>query len=601
MAGMAENQPSGALAGQPVVDVEPPAAPEGISAADAAELDYERRELESGRMPAWTEGELPDPPVARKGVLAILGPGLMMAGAAIGGGEWLMGPAVTAQYGGVIMWLALLSILTQLAYNVEVSRYALYCGESIFVGYMRLLPGPRFWTGVYLFVDFFGLWPYLAANAAVPLAAAIFGHLPGALPTTYMTPAELSQKTGVEIAIVQDVANNPKAYGTAAGQTPLPQPIADMMTRETTTRNWLGYAIFAGCFIPLIFGGKIYTVLERIMVVKVILVLGYLLFLGIVFVSPGTWAEIFGGFIGLGPKADGSWGFGFLPSGPNAPKKLDWALLGAFAAIAGQGGMNNSQFSSYVRDRGWGMGRHVGAIGSVVGGRHVRLAHTGKVFPVTQESLAKWKGWLRHIYRDQWAIWFVGCILGVAIPALISLQYLRDDFLAGQTFKGDEVAAKTAEALRNETNNQAYWFMTLLCGFLVLAPNQITAADGLIRRWTELLWTGNKKLHRLEGNKVRYVYFALLTAYLIWGLAILVYTGDKPLTIVKASGVIMNFALGFTAVHTLVVNLVLLPKELRPGWLGRIGITACAVFFLGIAWLGLPQALRDLGLMSPTP
>jgi len=567
-------------------------------AVEAPEVvDDEAGELAVGTMPPWTEGELPEPPVLKRGLLGVLGPGLMMAGAAIGGGEWLMGPAVTAQYGGVIMWLALASILTQLAYNVEVSRYALYCGESIFVGYMRLLPGPRFWTAVYLFVDFFGLWPYLAANAAVPLAAALLGHLPGALPTNYLPADEVARQTGVELRIVEQIKADPGQFGPAPAQTPLPQPIADTMRREIKLRNWLAYAIFAGCFIPLIFGGKIYNVLEKIMVAKVFIVLGYLLFLGIFYVSPGTWGQIFGGFVGLGPDSTGAWGFQFLPSGPHAPP-LDWALLGAFAAIAGQGGMNNSQFSSYCRDRGWGMGRHVGAIGSIVGGRKVRLAHTGKVFPITDESMRRWKGWLRVIYRDQWMIWCVGCILGVAIPALVSMEYLRPEFLAGKTFKGDEVAAKTAEALRNHTGHAAFWFMTLLCGFLVMAPNQITAADGLVRRWAELLWTGNRRLHRLEGNKVRFVYFVLLAVYLVWGLLILVWTGDKPLTIVKASGVIMNFALGFTALHTLVVNLVLLPKPIRPGWIGRIGIASCAVFFLGVAALGLPQALKDLGLLG---
>jgi amino acid transporter len=401
----------------------------------------------------------------------------------------------------------------------------------------------------------------------------------------------VAQRTGVPIAIVQQIAANPQQFGEGAGKTPLPQPIAQEMAREQRLRNWLAYGIFAACFLPLIFGGKIYTVLQSIMVVKVILVLGYLLFLGLFYVSPGTWAEIFGGFVFVGKQPDGSWRLGLLPGEP-----VDWALLGAFAAIAGQGGMNNSQFSSYCRDRGWGMGRHVGAIGSIVGGRKVKLAHTGTVFTISSEAMARWKGWLKVIYRDQWAIWFVGCILGVAIPALISLEYLRDDFLAGKVFKGDEVAAKTAEALERATGNPAFWFMTLLCGFLVLAPNQITAADGLIRRWTELLWTGNRKLHRLEGNKVRYVYFSLLTAYLCWGLVILVWTGHKPLTIAKASGVIMNFALGFTALHTLAVNHILLPKELRPGWMGKIGVASCAVFFLGIAALGLPQALKDLGL-----
>jgi Mn2+/Fe2+ NRAMP family transporter len=582
---------------------DPPAAE--ASAQASAVVDYRtpgtHPELESGKMPAWSTGELPDPPKITGGVLGILGPGLMMAGAAIGGGEWLMGPAVTARYGGVVMWLALVSIITQVAYNVEVSRYALYCGESIFVGFMRLLPGPRFWTGVYLFVDFFGLWPYLAANAAVPLAAAILGHLPAAAPLSYLPPEQIARDTGVQVDVVKDIQKNPQNYGGGAGKTPLPPAIVEwskarqpQVEREKTLRNWLGYAIFAGCFIPLIFGGKIYTVLERIMVVKVVLVLGYLLFLGIFYVNAGTWGQIFGGFIGLGPDASGNWAFRFLPTGPGAPP-LDWALLGAFAAIAGQGGMNNSQFSSYCRDRGWGMGGQVGAIGSIVaGGRNVKLAHTGKVFEVNERTLPRWRGWLRVIFRDQWAIWFVGCVLGVAIPALISFQYLRPDYVAGKTFSGDEVAAKTAQALQAHTGNNAFWFLTLLCGFLVLAPNQITAADGLIRRWTELLWTGNRKLHRLEGNKVRYVYFSLLVAYLVWGMVILVFTGDAPLVIVKVSGVIMNFALGFSALHTLAVVCLLLPKPLRPGWLGRIGISSCAVFFLTISALGVPQALRDL-------
>src|SRR5262249_20467089 len=48
---------------------------------------------------------------------------------------------------------------------------------------------------------------------------------------------------------------------------------------------------------------------------------------------------------------------------------LDWALLAAFAAIAGAGGMSNSLFSNFARDKGWGMGRQTGAIPSVIGGR----------------------------------------------------------------------------------------------------------------------------------------------------------------------------------------------------------------------------------------
>ena len=40
-------------------------------------------------------------------------------------------------------------------------------------------PGPRLWTCLYLVLCFYLIWPYMAANAAVPLAAAVLGHLPG--------------------------------------------------------------------------------------------------------------------------------------------------------------------------------------------------------------------------------------------------------------------------------------------------------------------------------------------------------------------------------------------------------------------------------------
>ena len=91
-------------------------------------------------MPQWNVGELIDAPKFKmSNWFAMLGPGLLMGGAAIGGGEWLVGPIVTAKYGGAMLWLATLSVLGQVIYNIEISRYTLYTGEPIFTG---ARPGP---------------------------------------------------------------------------------------------------------------------------------------------------------------------------------------------------------------------------------------------------------------------------------------------------------------------------------------------------------------------------------------------------------------------------------------------------------------------------
>ncbi|HID21467.1 MAG TPA: hypothetical protein EYP14_03595 [Planctomycetaceae bacterium] len=100
----------------------------------------------------------------------MIGPGLVLGAASIGGGEWLTGPMVTAKYGGGLLWLATLSIPGQVVYNLEISRYTLYTGEPIFVGKFRTVPGPTFWIVVYLILDFGSIFPYLAAFAATPLA-----------------------------------------------------------------------------------------------------------------------------------------------------------------------------------------------------------------------------------------------------------------------------------------------------------------------------------------------------------------------------------------------------------------------------------------------
>ena len=147
-------------------------------------------------------------------------------------------------------------------------------------------------------------------------------------------------------------------------------------------------------------------------------------------------------------------------------------------AIAGAGGLTNSLFSNYTRDKGWGMGARAGAIPSAVGGRTITLLHVGRVFEVTGEAPKRWRGWIRHILRDQ-GIWVVCSLIGMALPCMMSLEFIRNAPLAG-----DQVAAMSAEGMAARYPDYAYilWPLTLLISFIVLAPNQIQSGDTLPRR-----------------------------------------------------------------------------------------------------------------------
>lgn len=570
-----------------------------MNESDPLNVQKQPKFVEAGELPAWEVDELPDPPSMRWGLKDVIGPGFMMVGAAIGGGEWLMGPTVATKFGGSIMWLAFLSIGLQLIYNVEVIRYANYCGESMFVGFFRLFPGPRVWAWFYLFIDFFGLWPYLAASAAVPISAVLLGHVPEQPMTKYIqSDVEIAKIAGVDEALVKRIREKPKSFAAKADPQAnieaYPQAFLEQIQKDKSVVRMISFAVFMLAFVPLLVGGKIYNALVKIMTVKIFITLAYLTYLAFAFVTPTTWFEIFAGFFFYSTTASGEWQFQFVRGGigelftdDGTGPKL--AIVGAFAAIAGQGGMNNAQFASYARDRGMGMGGKVGAIGSIVGGRDLALSHTGKCFLITQAAMEKWRGWMRLVWRDQVAVWGLGCVLGMAIPALVSLELLR-----GKTVQSNEVAAITADILRERTGIPAMWYLPLIVGFFVLVPTQVTAAEGLVRRWTEVSWSASKRLSGLKGGQVKYVYFALLLAYMLWGLFVLMFLGDQQLLIVTASSVIMNAALGLTAFHTLAVNCLLLPRAVRPGWLMRIGLALCGVFFIGIALVTTPKTLQDL-------
>ena len=135
--------------------------------------------VDGGCLPDWELAELPAPPPFQFGraFRGVLGPGIIALGASIGSGEWLLGPKITVQYGGTLLWIDTIAIVLQSILNTESIRYTLYTGEPMFSGFMRCRPGSKFWSIVYLITDLGGSWPAWAMTAATALAAAWLGAI----------------------------------------------------------------------------------------------------------------------------------------------------------------------------------------------------------------------------------------------------------------------------------------------------------------------------------------------------------------------------------------------------------------------------------------
>ena len=150
---------------------------------------------------------------------------------------------------------------------------------------------------------------------------------------------------------------------------------------------------------------------------------------------------------------------------------------------------------------------------------------------------------------------------------MMSLEFIRN-----ATVTGDRVAAMTAEgiALRYPSYAGLFWILTLLCGFLVLAPGQVSVGDQIARRWTDMIWTASPRVKRLGQGEVRYLYYGILVAYGIWGLFVLWLL--PALQIAKIGAVLGNIALGVSSLQALYVNRTLLPPSLRPHPLMQLGV-----------------------------
>ncbi|MDQ3441796.1 MAG: Nramp family divalent metal transporter, partial [Planctomycetota bacterium] len=256
--------------------------------------------------------------------------------------------------------------------------------------------------------------------------------------------------------------------------------------------------------------------------------------------------------------------------------------------------LTNTAISGYTRDQGWGMGSRVGAIPSVVGGRNLKLSHVGMTFALTPESLVRFRRWFRFVMRDQLIVWMPACFIGIALPSMLSVQ-----FLPRGTQANDWVAAgMTADGLRGAVAHstgwsglgQLFWLMTLFCGFLVLAPSAATTADGYLRRWVDVCWTAVPRLRRVPEHKIRHLYFGALCLYACFG--VLALTLWNPVELLKWAGNIYNFALGVSCFHVLAVNLILLPREIRPNWFIRIGLVIGGMFFLALATISTLKSMK---------
>jgi hypothetical protein len=415
-------------------------------------------EARSGLDP-WKPASLPAPPMPR-GIqwLGVVGPGVIVLGASIGSGEFLLGPAAFVKYGLTMLWVAGCAMVLQTLFNQELMRYTLATGEPVVTGFMRTRPHATFWAWVYAILYFLQVgWPAWAGTAAGAFFFLFTRQLSGA----------------------------PDAGSVYA----------------------IGVALFLVCVLILLVGRRIERTLEMLNWLLVACILTGFVVLAFWLVDGKTlWAAITG-LVGYSPTARE---FRFVPDG------ADFFLIGAFAGYSGAGGVINLTLSNWARDRGYGMGGVAGYIPSAVGGRKTELAHTGYRFADNAEEMQKWRGWWRIVHADQWGVFFTGALLGMILPALLYVTFLAP----GTDIRGYGIAAALAQAMVG-AGAPILGGMVALIGAWILFKTQLDILEGMARSITDIVWTGSTRVRAWRGGDVRVVYYSVLVALVVWGVTAL--------------------------------------------------------------------------------
>jgi hypothetical protein len=134
----------------------------GDRAAGPVTLDREgaERVWHAGKLPPMKIRKLPEAPAAAH----VLGPAMILVAIGVGFGETYLWPRLVIVFGPDIRWLFTVGVLVQTVVMLEMARYAMATGESIFFGAARVWQ-PLMWM-FFLIAALVYIWPgHISAGA----------------------------------------------------------------------------------------------------------------------------------------------------------------------------------------------------------------------------------------------------------------------------------------------------------------------------------------------------------------------------------------------------------------------------------------------------
>ncbi len=480
-------------------------------------------------IPSLKEADLP---ARKKSLVKMMGPGIVMAGLAIGSGELIMWPWITSIVGAQLLWAAAIGIFLQLWINIEIGRWSIVTGESPFTGMVRVIK-----TIVYV-------WVFMIV---------VGKFLPG-----------WARETGIAL---RDLIFGP-------GHSSPP---------------WVWTAIVFAAVAAILFGPKvIYKAVERsIMFLIVVIVVG-LIYVVWEIGSKDLFIAMWDGVTNIFDFPD--FPVPVFADDGSIRDELSFSRFFGAVVFAGAGGLGNLYYAYYLREKGIGMGARMPTLMSAAHKHETKEMDTGYVYPETEENQKRFRDWFRYVVTDQVLFFW---LLGSFTMFLFIFGALAVLHPIGLVPDRGSLVWDLASILE-ESMGTSGRYLFLVVGMAALFSTQLGGVDGGSRIFSDLLHTNFKfgKWFKLEQWYLILVSTTMIIGtFSVWFFEQYDIAGLDFLFI---SALIGGFAMAVYVPLLLYMNLTYLPKSARPGWVNIFFMVIASAMYIGFAGYTIYTKVVDM-------
>ncbi len=480
-------------------------------------------------IPSLKEADLP---ARKKSLVKMMGPGIVMAGLAIGSGELIMWPWITSIVGAQLLWAAAIGIFLQLWINIEIGRWSIVTGESPFTGMVRVIK-----TIVYV-------WVFMIV---------VGKFLPG-----------WARETGIAL---RDLIFGP-------GHSSPP---------------WAWTALVFAAVAAILFGPKvIYKAVERsIMFLIVVIVVG-LIYVVWEIGSMDLFMAMWDGVTNIFDFPD--FPVPVFADDGSIRDELSFSRFFGAVVFAGAGGLGNLYYAYYLREKGIGMGARMPTLMSAAHKHETKEMDTGYLYPETEENQKRFRDWFRYVVIDQVLFFW---LLGSFTMFLFIFGALAVLHPIGLVPDRGSLVWDLASILE-ESMGTSGRYLFLVVGMAALFSTQLGGVDGGSRIFSDLLHTNFKfgKWFKLEQWYLILVSTTMIIGtFSVWFFEQYDIAGLDFLFI---SALIGGFAMAVYVPLLLYMNLTYLPKSARPGWINIFFMVIASAMYIGFAGYTIYTKVVDI-------